>query len=69
MMLAAMPYNENAGRPQATTKDGSLRHSIFYPKFKNGQHVVKTISIPMIFGKWSKTMTSMFYNLEYMLLL
>ncbi|KAJ4940324.1 hypothetical protein JOQ06_026632, partial [Pogonophryne albipinna] len=38
--LAAMHYNENAGRPQAETKEGKLRFKIRYPKFKKGGYTV-----------------------------
>lgn len=34
--LAALHYNENAGRPQAVTKDGELVWVIKFPKAKKG---------------------------------
>ncbi|XP_077094058.1 uncharacterized protein LOC143746181 [Siphateles boraxobius] len=36
LQLAAMHYNENAGRSQASTAAGDLRYSIVFPKFKHG---------------------------------
>ncbi len=50
-ILAAMHYNENADRAQATTKAGKRRHSLHYPKYKRGGHVVKKILSSATYGK------------------
>ncbi|XP_014674792.1 PREDICTED: uncharacterized protein LOC106814924 [Priapulus caudatus] len=34
--LAALHYNENAGRPTATTKEGEHRYKVAFPKYKSG---------------------------------
>lgn len=41
LLLAALHYNENAGRAQAKTKGGKLQHKIRYPKYKKGRHIVQ----------------------------
>ncbi|KAJ4946270.1 hypothetical protein JOQ06_023938 [Pogonophryne albipinna] len=46
--LAAMHYNENAGRPQAETKEGKLRFKIRYPKFKKGGYTVCKVNPHMV---------------------
>ena len=38
--LAALHFNENSGKPQATTKTGSLRYTVAYPKAKKGDEAV-----------------------------
>ena len=52
--LAALNHNYNVGRDQATTKDGSLRWRIVYPKAKH-QWVAKKI--------YAKTSTTFFHGL------
>ncbi|XP_064636950.1 uncharacterized protein LOC135493502 [Lineus longissimus] len=41
--LAALHYNENAGRAKATTNDGAARYNVAYPKYKKGSYTVKKI--------------------------
>jgi len=43
LQLAAMHYNENAGRSQASTAAGDLRYSIVFPKFKHGEFTVRAL--------------------------
>ena len=43
LLLAALHYNENSQRQQATTADGRLRFCIKYPKFKKGGYSVRKI--------------------------
>ncbi|XP_071852455.1 uncharacterized protein [Apostichopus japonicus] len=40
LYLAAMHYNENAGRSQRKKKDGTLRWSISFPRGKDGDYVL-----------------------------
>lgn len=49
--VAALHYNENSNRPQATTKDGQLQFATCYPKAKKGTvAVVKPCKPPPTFG-------------------
>ena len=43
LLLAAMHYNENAGRPQHKNKRGSLEFAIAFPKYKTGGYIVRKI--------------------------
>ena len=43
LLLAAMHYNENAGRPQRKNKRGSLEFAIAFPKYKKGGYIVRKI--------------------------
>ncbi|KAJ8043633.1 hypothetical protein HOLleu_10819 [Holothuria leucospilota] len=43
LQLAALHYNENASRPQATTKDGQQRNTLKFPKYKEGQATVSRV--------------------------
>ena len=43
LYLAALHFNENAGRLQAKTAAGALRHKITFPKWKKGDHVVNMV--------------------------
>lgn len=36
LMLAALHFNENGMREQATTKEGKKRYDVVSPKFKKG---------------------------------
>ncbi|KAG5279121.1 hypothetical protein AALO_G00106330 [Alosa alosa] len=46
LYLAAMHFNENAGRTQARTTSGKLRYSLHFPKAKKGGHTVKPVKSP-----------------------
>ncbi|KAL2096063.1 hypothetical protein ACEWY4_008211 [Coilia grayii] len=46
LYLAAMHFNENAGRTQARTTSGKLRYRLLYPKAKKGGHTVKPVKSP-----------------------
>ncbi|XP_026114078.1 uncharacterized protein LOC113092627 [Carassius auratus] len=41
--LAAMHYNENSGRPQATTAAGELRWHMQYPRYRRGEYTVRLL--------------------------
>ncbi|XP_057690491.1 uncharacterized protein LOC130914917 isoform X2 [Corythoichthys intestinalis] len=43
--LAALHYNENAGRPWAYTKAGEQRYSIAFPKYKKGGYSLKNVLV------------------------
>ncbi len=43
LLLAALHYNENRHRSQATTRDGTLRYAIKFPKFKKGGYCVRKV--------------------------
>jgi hypothetical protein len=43
LLLAALHYNENAQRKQATTRDRILRFAIKYPKYKKGGYSVRVV--------------------------
>jgi hypothetical protein len=43
LQLAALNYNFNNERKQATTQDGKGRFNIQYPKYKKGGYIVRPI--------------------------
>jgi hypothetical protein len=49
--LAALHFNENSRRSQATTKKGEAMHSVSYPKGRKGDGVVKVIKVACTYGK------------------
>ena len=50
--IAALHFNENGKRRQATTGDGETRWRTSYPKAKKGEQcVVKPQRVPATFGK------------------
>lgn len=48
--LAALHFNENAARKQATTSTGESRYDIVFPKYKKGGYVVKKVIEDPTFG-------------------
>ncbi|XP_033101232.1 uncharacterized protein LOC117104488 [Anneissia japonica] len=48
-LVAAMHYNENGGRIQATTNDGEKCFGVAFPKFKKGGFVVKPVYVEQTF--------------------
>jgi hypothetical protein len=50
LWLAVLHFNENYGRDQARTKDGTARYKIAYPKFKKGEYTVRKISVECTYG-------------------
>ncbi|XP_070547983.1 uncharacterized protein [Ptychodera flava] len=48
--LAAMHYNENAGRGQKVTREGANCYSIAYPKYKNGGYSLKKVLVEATYG-------------------
>ena len=62
--IAAMHFNENANRQQATTKDGVQRWKVSYPKAKRGEEcVVKPQKVAATYGKQYFFMISMDINI------
>uniref|UniRef100_A0A3Q3DIV8 Uncharacterized protein n=1 Tax=Hippocampus comes TaxID=109280 RepID=A0A3Q3DIV8_HIPCM len=51
IILVAMHYNENAGRPQKVTKEGRHSYCVVYPKYKSGGYSLKTILVDATYGK------------------
>ena len=49
--LAAIHWNANAGRKLATTKDGSKRYSVSFPKAKKGEATLKKIKEKTTYGE------------------
>ena len=50
LYLAALHYNENCKRQQATRLDGVPKYDIVFPKYKKG-HVVKKVLEDQTFSK------------------
>eukprot|EP00795_Rhopilema_esculentum_P010095 gene10095-18746_t len=44
LMIAALHFNENAGRAQAVNKEGNLEYKIVFPKYKKGGTIVRRIT-------------------------
>ena len=44
LVTAALHFNENAGREQATNRDGDLQYKIVFPKFKKGGFTERKIT-------------------------
>ncbi len=55
--LAALHFNENSNRDQATTKAGDPRYAISYPKFKKGLPTVRIIKVPITYDYVNDLMT------------
>lgn len=49
--MAAMHFNENYGRKQATTKAGAERIRIVYPKQKQGEFTPKIVPVAKTYSK------------------
>jgi hypothetical protein len=50
MALAAMHYNENANRHQATTAEGLEQYSLTFPKNKDGKLTVRALKTQPTYG-------------------
>ncbi|KAM9391758.1 uncharacterized protein KZ484_003309 [Pholidichthys leucotaenia] len=60
LCLAAMHYNENAGRKQAKNRDGELVFIIRYPKFKNGGYTLQAKKVHPTFEYVDDLMNTLF---------
>lgn len=54
LYLAAMHFNENAGRPQATSSTGELLYRLNLPKSKKGEFSMKPVKVDPTYGKFYK---------------
>ncbi|XP_001921592.2 uncharacterized protein [Danio rerio] len=50
LYLAALHYNENAGRPQATSATGKPIYKLAFPKAKKGEYRVREVKTQQTFG-------------------
>ena len=51
LLLAALHFNENSTRAQATViASGEGRYKISHPKYKKGEHTVRKITVPPTYG-------------------
>ena len=53
-MLAALHYNENSRREQATIAGDDKRYLGMFPKHEKGEHTVKQVKEPCTFGEWNR---------------
>lgn len=51
LQLAALHFNENSGRDQALTKQGSKRFDVIFPKYKKGGYVVQKVLVNATYSK------------------
>lgn len=51
LMLAALHFNENGMREQATTKEGKKRYDVVFPKFKKRGYTIREVKVECTFGK------------------
>ncbi|KAJ8043740.1 hypothetical protein HOLleu_10972 [Holothuria leucospilota] len=52
LYLAAMYYNENAGRDQKAKKDGSMQWKTSFPRSEGGDYVLKKVLVDPTRGKF-----------------
>ena len=50
--LAALHFNENSSRAQATTSQGEARYNIIFPKYKKGGYTVRKVTEDASYGKY-----------------
>ena len=55
LALAALHYNENAGRKQAVNKQGEERYDILFPKYKKGGYIVRKVTVNPTYSKYGIT--------------
>lgn len=53
VQLAALHFNENSNRAQATTQQGEERYDVVFPKYKKGGYVVRKITVDPTYCKYS----------------
>ena len=53
--MAGLHFNENANRSVSATKDGVERYKVCFPKYKRGDHAVKTIMQAPTYSKFAET--------------
>ncbi len=50
LLIAALHFNENAGRDQAKNTRGELEYKIVFPKYKKGSYVIRKITTSCTYG-------------------
>lgn len=51
LQIAALHFNENAGREQSTTKIGEKQYNVVFPKYKRGGYIVRKVLVDPTYGK------------------
>ena len=51
VQLAALHFNENSGRAQATTKQGEEQYDVGFPKYKKGGYIVRKVTVDPTYRK------------------
>ncbi|XP_056114874.1 uncharacterized protein LOC130091161 [Rhinichthys klamathensis goyatoka] len=62
LYLAALHFNENAGRPQAMTAAGEPLFKVVFPKYKKGQYSAKPVKIEPTFQYVDNLLELIFEN-------
>ncbi|KAK6292771.1 hypothetical protein J4Q44_G00373560 [Coregonus suidteri] len=62
LLLAAIHYNENADRPQATTAAGEPRFMILFPKWKKGDYSTKILKSHPLYAKSTNSLALLFQD-------
>ncbi|XDV12214.1 hypothetical protein PO909_000927 [Leuciscus waleckii] len=62
LYLAALHFNENAGRPQATTAAGEQLFKVVFPKYKKGQCSAKPVKVEPTFQYVDNLLELIFEN-------
>lgn len=52
LALAALHYNENSNRPQATTTEGKLQYKLQFPRYAKGECRAKPVKVVPTFSKF-----------------
>ena len=52
-VLASLHFNENVKREVQTDKNGNPYFKVSYPKFKQGEEVVREVSIAPTYGRYN----------------
>ncbi|XP_067312600.1 uncharacterized protein [Pseudorasbora parva] len=60
LYLAALYFNENAGRPQTTTAAGEPLFKVVFPKYKKGQYSAKPVKVEPTFQYVDKLLELIF---------
>jgi len=50
-ILASLHFNENIKREARKTKEGNTYYKVTWPKFKQGEEVVREVSVPHTYSK------------------
>lgn len=65
LQLAALHFNENSCRPQATTQQGDSMYSVSFPKGRKGEGVAKEVKVKQTFSKYPHLFTV--FSLDYII--